>query len=144
MFTVHKKQKTTKIWKIFFFLSANQRWVVFDPIGLKGLRVSINTQATNTCTVCHSSTNRAQRRTGISKLLSPMALIYQPNHSAQSKLAARSSDILACSECMHIHSTLAWVFKGELVHHKLGTLRSLETWGRDDLELVEHLFLKGL
>ena len=37
MFTVHKKQKTTKKLKKKNFLSANQRWVVFDPIGLKGL-----------------------------------------------------------------------------------------------------------
>ena len=38
MFTVHKKQKTTKNWKKKIFLSANQRWVVFNPIGLKGLK----------------------------------------------------------------------------------------------------------
>ena len=36
MLSAIKIEKTTKKLKIIFFLSANQRWVVFDPIGLKG------------------------------------------------------------------------------------------------------------
>ena len=44
MFTVRKKKKKPQKFEKYFFPSANQRWVVFDPIGLKGLKSSTSSR----------------------------------------------------------------------------------------------------